>query len=65
MYIQQTIALLLTAFMICTGCKVNEIEALIKAADAGDVSAMHSLGVSYFYGRGVQKNYPEAANWFF
>ncbi len=65
MHNPRIIGSLLITCIVCTGCEINEIEALKKAADAGDVSAMHSLGVCYYHGRGVPKNYPEAANWFF
>jgi TPR repeat protein len=33
-----------------------------KAAEAGDAAAMYSLGVMYFKGEGVPKDYKEAAS---
>lgn len=36
----------------------------LRAAGAGDVKAMHNLGLYYFEGTGGPKNATEAANWF-
>jgi hypothetical protein len=35
-----------------------------EAAEQGDVGAKHSIAVMYFEGRGVIKDYPEAARWY-
>ena len=35
-----------------------------KAADQGDAGAQHSLGLSYYNGRGVARDYAVAAAWF-
>ena len=34
-----------------------------QAAERGDAKAQYSLGVAYFKGEGVQKNYTEAVKW--
>jgi uncharacterized protein len=34
------------------------------AAEQGDVRAQTNLGISYYNGRGVERNYLEAVNWY-
>lgn len=40
------------------------IDAARKAADEGEVSAQHSLGLAYFSGQGVSRDLAEATKWF-
>ena len=40
------------------------INRIRKNAESGDSDAQFLLGVRYYFGKGVQKNYSEAVNWF-
>lgn len=39
-------------------------EVLIQLAEKGDPQAQFDLGVTYYYGRGVPKDYEKASHWF-
>ena len=41
-----------------------ELDQLKVKAESGDVEAQYELGMKYFYGRGVDKNFFEAEKWF-
>ena len=37
---------------------------LVQKAEAGDAEAQYNLGVSYYGGKGVAKDYKEAVKWY-
>ena len=37
---------------------------LVKKAEAGDANAQRDLGICYYEGKGVEKDYKEAVKWF-
>lgn len=41
----------------------EEVVVLKQKAEQGDVEAQHDLGVSYYFGEGVEKNPNEAVKW--
>ncbi len=52
-----------------SGDKVQEvspeqIEEYTRKADQGDVDAQYNLGIIYYHGEGVPRNYEEALSWF-
>lgn len=42
----------------------SALDELKTKAESGDVEAQYELGMKYFYGRGVDKNFFEAEKWF-
>ena len=57
--------------VLCAGVQVraqssdtNFVEDVKTKAKSGDVIAQNNLGVSYYIGQGVAKDYVEAVNWF-
>ena len=40
------------------------MEELIKQADEGDAEAQFRLGMAYYNGNGISKNYSKACYWF-
>lgn len=42
----------------------DEITALIKKAEAGNIEAQRDLAWRYYYGNGVEKDYSQALKWF-
>ena len=64
------IPILLTLVIVAvSGCskEVKKIEPyspeLVKKAEAGDAKAQSELGMCYFKGKGVAKDYEEAVKW--
>ena len=47
------------------GDEKSMIDWYLKGAEAGEPKAQYNLGDCYFHGRGVKKNYKEAAKWFY
>ena len=49
-------------------CDVEELEEVLwvlhEAADQGNLSAQHNIGVMYYHGQSLPKKKPEAAQWF-
>lgn len=41
-----------------------DINALKKSAEQGDAKAQYNLGVCYYNGNGVEKDYQEAVKWY-
>lgn len=46
------------------GGSEGNLESLIRRAENGDASAQCALGDTYFYGRGVPRDYAEAHKWY-
>lgn len=44
--------------------KLSEVERLTQQAEKGDAKAQSALGVRYFHGRGVAKDYEKARFWY-
>lgn len=42
----------------------EQIEEYVRKADQGDVDAQYNLGIIYYHGEGVPRNYEEALSWF-
>jgi len=42
----------------------TEINRLLEVAEQGDAIAQNNLGVCYYYGNGIRKDYDKAADWF-
>ena len=42
----------------------NEVDLVIKAAEAGNIEAQNQLGMIYANGNGIELNYTEAFKWF-
>ena len=42
----------------------EELIKLIKVAEQGDTDAQNDLGDKYYYGQGIDQNYPEAVKWY-
>ena len=40
------------------------LELYTAAAEQGNATAQHNLGLAYYYGRGTDKDYEKAAYWF-
>ena len=58
------IILLLTAFSLSFHlCAQKTASDYRQAAEQGDVKAQYNLGVCYYKGEGVPKNYVEGARW--
>lgn len=62
---------LLVSTMLCiaiVGCATTndnyEILSLKASAEQGDMVAQRKLGIRYYEGKGIPKNYSEAAKWF-
>ena len=41
----------------------NSIEKLLQLANQGDISAQTTLGINYYRGDGIEKDYKEAVKW--
>jgi len=59
------VAAVLSALVVCVPVQAQtpEIDALGERAEQGDAVAQTTLGVSYYFGRGVPQDYAEAARW--
>jgi TPR repeat protein len=44
--------------------ETDSLDAIKKLAEQGDMSAQFKLGVTYYRGKGVSKDYSEALKWF-
>lgn len=55
---------LLTFSFIAIALASSSLDELKTKAESGDVEAQYELGMKYFYGRGVDKNFFEAEKWF-
>ena len=51
------------AVAVTTSLRVTTLDLLVEAADAGDAEAMNSLGVLYFMGTQVPRDYATALLW--
>lgn len=47
-----------------TAVYADSFSETLSKAEAGDPEAQNEIGLIYFYGKGVRKNYPEAVKWF-
>jgi uncharacterized protein len=56
--------ILLTVAYIAWAGSDTGMDATKRAADQGDVSAQHGLGLAYFSGQGVPQDLVEAVKWF-
>jgi TPR repeat protein len=44
--------------------EAQKFRELLKAADQGNAEAQNELGLIYYYGRGVDRDYSQAEDWF-
>ncbi len=59
------ILLIVTAIMLCSSAFCADgIDSLKKAAEQGDVYAQVGLGLMYYIGQGVTKDYQQAFKWY-
>ena len=58
------IILVLFAFFVYLTSTAVDINALKKSAEQGDAKAQYNLGVCYYNGYGVEKDYQEAVKWY-
>ena len=42
----------------------RSVSEITKAANQGDANAQYRLGICYFNGKGVRRNFVKAATWF-
>jgi TPR repeat protein len=63
---QRILCVFLLAFMAAFTLAANagDFEDTKRKAEAGEAVAQTNLGSAYFHGKGVAKNYKEAAKWF-
>ena len=57
------IILVLFVFFVYLTSTAVDINALKKSAEQGDAKAQYNLGVCYYNGNGVEKDYQEAVKW--
>lgn len=43
----------------------EQIQEYVRKAEQGDVDAQYNLGIIYYHGEGVPRNYEEALSWFY
>lgn len=58
-----SVVLLFTFSVVCWSYTPEEVIDIKKRAENGDAQAQHYLGVMYFTGEGVTKDFEEANKW--
>ena len=62
--IMKKIILVLFVFFVYLTSTAVDINALKKSAEQGEAKAQYNLGVCYYNGNGVEKDYQEAVKWY-
>ena len=44
--------------------QTQDIKTLIAKAEKGDAKAQYNLGICYYNGKGVERSYPKAVEWY-
>ena len=45
-------------------CAMGMVKGYLQAAEQGNIRAQVQLGKAFYYGSGIEQNYPEAAKWY-
>ena len=57
-------SLLVLLFILYSNANAANLDELNSSAKAGDINAMHNLGIIYITGQDAPQNYSEAMKWF-
>ena len=62
--LKRLFAFALFAFALLGAFAQNDIDSIKKAAEQGDAQAQFKLGICYFNGYGIDKDFKEATYWY-